>query len=304
MDKSANITVDTAEKPFSVAGRCHVQSRHRRGQGKWRAQDSDRDVNNIQFTAIFSDELHRAGFCCNGHVHRSICQDHTRRVSPPQRRSVQGMEKLITYRLSNRDPVAQPLIHLRVSEQHHERSSSSLRERTPEQKQKWWIQNHLKSGTARYLCQAVDRPLSSRFLCAEEVRIKYSLSEKQITAIMALSASMFGSETPISVPQSASTAAALDVQDWKDTVMLYQEHQSLRQMRMCPDHRKLDSETRAEVIRRHVEIEELVRENYLKAMRRLNIFCDRTALPFPPKGNIFLHWYVHGSILRGWTYIC
>lgn len=234
-------------------------------------------------------------------MHRTICQDRTRRVSLPQRRSVQGMGKPLAYRMSNRDPVPQAPVYNHVAQGHHDRSLSSSQEPTLRQKQEWWMRNHLTSGTARHLSRAVDRSRPSRFLCAEEVRIGCGLSEQQIAAIMTLSRSMFEPNSPTPMTQSVSTARAPDVQDWENTVMLYQEHQTLRETILCRDGRKRDSETRAEIVRRHAGIAPVVRENYLKSMRRLEVFCEKTALPFPPNGNVFLHWYGHCSTLLGWT---
>lgn len=252
----------------------------------------------VQFTAIFSQELHRAGFCCNGHVHRAICRERTTRVSIPQNRSVQGMEKPLAYELPRRNSVTPSRACPRAAERPHDRSRS----RSCEQALTYngWIQKYLISGTARHLPQAIDQSCASRLLRAEVTRLRYGLSDQQIAAILSLSGSMFGSDGRTPMPQRASTSMASDVKDWEDTVMLFNEHRALRETIMCRERKKRDSETKVEVMRRHAGVKALVRENYLKSMRRLDTFRDRTALPFPPNGDIFLHWYSHPGSFFVW----
>lgn len=246
-----------------------------------------RVADGTQFFPIFSQELHRAGFCCNGHVHHRICRDSTQSTKPRSNRSVRQMKAPAVYRLlrqpSGTQQSARPASTDRADTLSHQRSARPTHSSTS------WFQKHLmpeEAGVATKIAEAIG---TSHLLHAEGLRLKHGLSQHEITSVLAMAGTTFKPRCTDGALLE-TTKKREDLREWEEVVRLSSEHIALRPVVMCRQHRKRDSETKAAIQERYPEIRRELREGYLKVVRRLEAFQVKTALPFPPNCGVFLEW--------------
>jgi hypothetical protein len=130
---------------------------------------------------------------------------------------------------------------------------------------------------------------TSHLLRTEELRLKHGLSQRGITTVLAMAGIAFKPRCAGGAAQEIAKEME-SMKQWEEVVRLSLEHMALRPVVMCRQHRKRDSETKAAIQERHPEIRRELREGYLKAVRRLEAFRGKTALPFPPNCGVFLEW--------------
>lgn len=222
---------------------------------------SCQDTYDLQFYPLFSQELHRAGFCCSGH-----------------RRSVQGMRTTVEYRLPrSKSGGGSP----NNSSPDESGDRSGLPKRAPSLNEP--LQEPTLSGNIKNR-GSTKSPPRSQLLRTEETMLRYSLSRQQIKAAAAAAGNMFE-------PQFIEmTDSAEDIKKWEQSIRLFSEHIRLRPVVLCQRYQKRDNVTKAEISSNHPEVEKEIREGYFKLMQRLKAFRKHTALPFPPNCGVFLKW--------------
>lgn len=248
---------------------------------------SCRIADGTQFFPIFSQELHRAGFCCNGHVHHRICRDSTQSTRPRSNHSVRQMKAPAVYRLLRQPSGTQQ--SARSASTDHTDTLSRQRSARPTHSSTSWLQKHLISEEAGSVTKIAEVTGTSHLLHAEELRLKHGLSQREITSVLAMVGNTFEPRCADGA-LSEITKEREDMKEWEEVVRLSSEHMALRPVVMCRQHHKRDSETKAAVQERYPEIRRELREGYLKAVRRLEAFQGKTALSFPPNCGVFLEW--------------
>lgn len=118
----------------------------------------------------------------------------------------------------------------------------------------------------------------------QKIMLRHNLSKQQMASSLAAAANIFD------LGSLQATQLADDAKEWQTVVRLFFEHMKLRDTVVCQRYQKRENVTRAEVSSRHPEIRVELREGYAKTMRRLEMFRQRTGLPFPPNCGGFLRW--------------
>lgn len=234
----------------------------------------------LKFLPFFSRELHRSGFCCNGHVNQRACQESTQSKKPRSSRSVRQMKTPAVYRLSHQSSASTESPNALTRQRLARPSSfpvSSLRAYT-------------KSGEEESAEPTLQITGTSHLLNAEELRLRHGLSQAELASVLTMAGTMFKPTcAQASLPEIAKGKE--DMKRWEEAIRMSSEHNALRPVVKCRQSRKRDSETRVAIQGLHPEIETRLREGYLKAVRRLEAFQKATSLPFPPKCGVFLEWY-------------
>lgn len=241
----------------------------------------------LKFIPFFTQELHRAGFCCNGHVQQRTCQESTQSRKPRSSRSVRQMKMPAVYRLSQQSSnIKQPA-----------RSASSGPPSVLVQQQSIKpscfpvssVREYTQSGEEKSAAAVVQITGTSHLLNAEELRLRHGLSQAELASVLTMAGTMFKpTRAQASLPGIAKGRE--DMKQWEEAIKMSSEHMSLRPVVKCRQRRKRDSETKVAIQGLHPEVETRLREGYLKAVRRLEAFQETTLLPFPPNCGVFLEW--------------
>jgi hypothetical protein len=124
----------------------------------------------------------------------------------------------------------------------------------------------------------------SRLLRTEETMLRFDLSKRQMNSVVS------AAERTFRTVQLGTSEEAEHAKQWKDAITLFSEHQELLEVVKCKQYQKRDNVARAEIVSRHPEVSEDIREGYVKIMRRLDAFQVKTALQFPPNCGVFFRW--------------
>jgi hypothetical protein len=241
----------------------------------------------LKFIPFFSRELHRTGFCCNGHVHQRTCQESTQSRKPRSSRSVRQMKTPAVYRLSHQSSnVEQPA---RSSSTDPPKALTQQRLARPSCFPVSSLREFAKSGEVKSAATVVQITGTSHLLNAEELRLRHGLSQAELASVLTIAGTMFKPTcAQASLPEIAK--AKEDMKQWEEAMRMSSEHDALRPVVKCRQRRKRDSETKMAIQGLHPEIDTRLREGYLKAVRRLEAFQNATLLPFPPNCGVFLEW--------------
>lgn len=251
-------------------------------------ESNRRSTDRLKFLPIFAQELHRAGFCCNGHVHHKICQESTQSTRSGSSRSVRQMRTPAGYRLprqpSNIQQQARSVLTDSPDTLIHKRSTRSTRFPISP------LRAHTTSEKEESATKIVEAMGTSHLLSVEVLRLRHGLSQAELASILAMAETMFKPSYAADAILPGIAKEMEDMKRWQEAVRMFSEHMALRPMVICRQHQKRDSETKVAIQGRHPEIEIKLREGYLKAVRRLEAFQETTELPFPPNCNAFLEW--------------
>jgi hypothetical protein len=114
--------------------------------------------------------------------------------------------------------------------------------------------------------------------------LRFDLSKRQMNSVVS------AAERTFRTVQLGTSEEAEHAKQWKDAITLFSEHQELLEVVKCKQYQKRDNVARAEIVSRHPEVSEDIREGYVKIMRRLDAFQVKTALQFPPNCGVFFRW--------------
>ena len=137
------------------------------------------------------------------------------------------------------------------------------------------VEQSAKSQTTRF---------TSHLLRTEQMLLSDGMSRRQAAAVYTVAKSMFDSTC------SGELQSKHEADDWRNTITLFSEHESLRHTVVCRKSQSRDNATKAEISSRHPELRLALRERYLKTGQRLVSFRERTALTLPPDCGLFMDW--------------